>query len=554
MDLVSSKGKPVLGAIAASSNPVEGTMFFTPVPQARIHGVLIRYTGLGLNIAPPNGQDLENTLNMVRLAYPISAINITGLEEITFNGDLTVGGGGGCGLGWNQLINTLWMMRSTSGTDDVYVGLLPSGVPTSGVIGCGGGGAAIGYVGDSPTMAQEVGHSFGRLHAPCGNPSGVDTMYPTYGTYPSGSIGEFGFEPLTFTVFNPASTWDFMSYCSPVWISPYTYDGLRNAIATTFAAANFAAREEAESVEREYLYLRFRVDRDNGVELFPSYHLHAPAPPRETGVPTPISYHLLDEGGRILESRRCHLDNPYQDPNDPQLAFREVIPWHEEARSIAFLRDGELVHTLDIEEQAPDVNIRETTRLDERQGDLIRVEWSGQHPDRDVVTYLLRYSHDGGNTWRTIAADLTETGQVVNLDLLPGDEACMFQVVASAGIRSAAVQTEPFTVLQKPRETYILSPEPGATFEEGEPVVLQGGSISPDFETAGFGEAVWTSSVDGYIGAGYDMLTHTLSPGRHTITFGVSDGLTGREAVANVDIMVRSSPPLNSDEVPPIES
>ena len=227
--------------IVDTANPANArtqaiTLTFGEVPQLRVHGVLIHYTGKGMNIPAPSGIDLINTLKYVAQTYPISGINYTACEVINFNGDLTVGGGGGCGTGWNQLFNTLWNMRAASGTTDAFVGLLPPGVPTSGVIGCGGGGVAIAYKDGGAVLAQEVGHAFGRAHAPCGNPGGPDPNYPVYGTYPSGSIGEFGVDTSTMAIVNPASTFDFMSYCGPTWVSPYTYSGLKNALIASPAA------------------------------------------------------------------------------------------------------------------------------------------------------------------------------------------------------------------------------------------------------------------------------------------------------------------------------
>ena len=113
---------------------------FDTVPQVRIHGVLIHYTGKDLrgnptDIAAPSRSDLVNTLVWVGKTYPINGFNYTAYDVITFNGDLTVSSGGGCGGGWNQLINTIRNMQSASGSSDIYVGLLPAGVPNGGVSG-----------------------------------------------------------------------------------------------------------------------------------------------------------------------------------------------------------------------------------------------------------------------------------------------------------------------------------------------------------------------------------------------------------------------------------
>jgi hypothetical protein len=93
-------------------------------------------------------------------------------------------------------------------------------------------------------MAQPAGR--GRIacfdHAPCGLVAGDlgDPNYPAYEPYDTpalfklfgggnqASIGEYGFDLTTQTVYSPVTTVDFMSYCNPTWISPYHYRSLIN--------------------------------------------------------------------------------------------------------------------------------------------------------------------------------------------------------------------------------------------------------------------------------------------------------------------------------------
>jgi hypothetical protein len=72
-------------------------------------------------------------------------------------------------------------------------------------------------------MAHELGHNFGRLHAPCGNPAGVDQSYP----YANANIGVFGYDIIAGVAKSPTMR-DLMSYCDPTWISDYTYKGIMN--------------------------------------------------------------------------------------------------------------------------------------------------------------------------------------------------------------------------------------------------------------------------------------------------------------------------------------
>jgi hypothetical protein len=73
------------------------------------------------------------------------------------------------------------------------------------------------------TLAQELAHAMGRLHAPCGRPQAVDTDYP----YARAAIGVPGWNVVTKELVDPEGrSKDFMSYCSPVWVSDYTWSGI----------------------------------------------------------------------------------------------------------------------------------------------------------------------------------------------------------------------------------------------------------------------------------------------------------------------------------------
>ena len=86
---------------------------------------------------------------------------------------------------------------------------LPNGINFGTFIGCGGDGVGSGTVGDMVTAAHEAGHAYGRKHAPCddsarcSNPSNPDDDFPQYGLYDLDSIGEFGFDAESNTVFDP---------------------------------------------------------------------------------------------------------------------------------------------------------------------------------------------------------------------------------------------------------------------------------------------------------------------------------------------------------------
>ncbi|HHO52030.1 MAG TPA: hypothetical protein ENK18_14395 [Deltaproteobacteria bacterium] len=72
------------------------------------------------------------------------------------------------------------------------------------------------------TLVHEVGHAHGRFHAPCGGAAGADPNYP----HTDGVIGTWGYDLLNGVLKDPIENTDIMGYCSPQWVSNYTFYSL----------------------------------------------------------------------------------------------------------------------------------------------------------------------------------------------------------------------------------------------------------------------------------------------------------------------------------------
>ncbi|HEV2150300.1 MAG TPA: hypothetical protein VGR37_23070, partial [Longimicrobiaceae bacterium] len=135
------------------------------------------------------------------------------------------------GSGWIRILNEIAALRLADGSRRYYYGILthPGGNNIAGIGYIGGlpgaPPAAVGYdrlPRSAGTLAHELGHNFGRRHAPCGGPAGVDVLFP----YEDGRTGAHGVDVAAGESKDGSRFRDLMTYCGPEWISDYTYRGV----------------------------------------------------------------------------------------------------------------------------------------------------------------------------------------------------------------------------------------------------------------------------------------------------------------------------------------
>jgi hypothetical protein len=114
----------------------------------------------------------------------------------------------------------------------------------------------------------------------------------------------------------------------------------------------------------------------------------------------------------------------------------------------------------------------------------------------------------------------------VDLDTLPSGAKCLFQVLTSSGMRTGVATSAPFAIAPRPRQPLIIFPKPG-TVRQGDPVHLFGVTGGPGGSSARPTGLTWSSSIDGYLGSGSQLVVHTLSPGTHRVALSGDDRMGG---------------------------
>lgn len=512
------------------------TIRFADVAPLRVFGVGVHYTGEGLDLAAPTQAQVVGTLLFVQKTYPVGEIFLAGYSAINFSVNMVANISDGCGNGFNSLLDRLRDMRGSS--NDVYCAVLPGGIDSGSVGGCGGGGVAAVFVGGGTAAAQEIGHAFGRQHAPCDDstrcdkPANTDSNYPKYDSFPSDSIGEVGYDPATNSVFDPASFFDFMGYSGPVWVSPYTYTGLMGAFPSTTGVSGSAQMMlraafdnaggggavqggggEWRRKETDTLFLGLSIDRDRTVERRPSFHYQALYTfPR--GTSTSYTVELHDEAGKVLGCETLHEDCYHCDGDCWPKTFRDPIPFAANAAKLVVWEGKDKLY----EEEIPKPP-RVQVKCDYSEKDkAVDVRWSATDPEgRGDLWYLVQWK-DRDGTWRGVAPRTRETFMKIPAAAL-GWYAPTIRVLATSGIATGSDECRldvEFGPTPPPQIVVVdppISAEPGASLSPTiEVAVLESsGRTVPD------AEIIWYDERGAELARGRSFDLRQLPEGEHVL-------------------------------------
>jgi hypothetical protein len=202
---------------------------------------------------------------------------------------------------WSAALSELRQLRDSENPGNAYryyFGFVRRSAGGVAGIGYVPGRAALGWdasTGWMRTMSHELGHNFGRPHAPCGGATGADANWPP--EYTGGSLGPqplVDSVPAALDVVSPLGLTDIMGYCSGSWFSDYNYRLMQTHLESQPQAA--LAFAQAAPASSDMLLIAGVIGLD-GVNLHPVKALR--------GSPEPgagdYTLRLLTRDGRTIE-------------------------------------------------------------------------------------------------------------------------------------------------------------------------------------------------------------------------------------------------------------
>ena len=444
--------------------------------------------------------------------------------------------------------------------------------------GCNGWGATGGLAGQPVTYAHEMGHQFGLPHARCGNAGSGNAAYPIYEPYdlpvdPPGttnwtmaSIGEYGLDINSGAIANPSSAEDFMSYCSPRWVSLFTTNYLTNIAGlspVTVPSGSGAAEPRViedtpnpfardERAIEPLIHMLGIIGTDGAVTVSSVARIDTRYL-RGEGRRTPYRAQLIDADGAVLAEDVVYayrIDGGKGggcgcgggcggscggscDDDEPQpLLVKAMLADRAPGSALRIVKRGETVWEREGAAKPPAISGARAA-LDTN-GDL-QLSWQiGAAAEREVEVWV-RWTADDGKTWHALTVGLHGDNAIIAADQLPAGDVC-FELLAHDGFYTVRAATDAVALPAKPPVVTILYPAAGARVYGDRLIHLWGTASSAAGATIDAQSAAWF--IDGEpVGYGLDLWVDNPGAGRHCVRLQVAEGKFVGEATSEIEVL-----------------
>ena len=486
----------------------------------------------------PSEASVVGSLALLRKVYPRGDIEQSGFTTITLENSITGCPTSGCGDGFEELTDSLGDLRGDS--SDIYFGGLPAGVGGMAgncVIGCSptGDGVGAAFIDFAVSVPHEIGHALGRHHDPCKGCSppaqNPDSNYPQYGSFPSDSIGVFGFDATTNTVFDPASALDFMTAFLPAigWVSPYTYRGL---LAPSSEGGGVPGACTLRGARTETLFLRMTIDRDGTVEVGESFHYNAVIQDSGGGCHNRFSVEFLNAKKKVLGCTAVGCKCDSQGCGCWPKRIRQAIRFSKESKWMVVWDGEKKIH----EEPIPDApTVKITGKHVQKDG--VMVSWTS---DPANCWYLVHWFDERANSWRGVAPRQQETKLLIPIRLFARSPHLKIRVLATQKIATGYGEAELTLQAYTPPGTTVglIGFDPTAKKPQLVSDVLKAVIVDSAGRRVPAGRTAWYNGDGSELARGESLDLRQVTRGRHVIRVVARD--TGGQPAAKSWLVERT--------------
>ncbi len=527
---------------------------FRPVPPLRVVVVPVEVQPGG--VGPITRPDLERVdllgVGWLERLYPVPGVDVALHAPLRFAG--TLGGAAGqrgllqalAELRLREHPDRLWVTGApgadglgTGAADGVpiYYGVLPAEAGGAGALAFRGGGVAAGPADRPAAAARAIGLALGLHRVACGGAdvAGVDPAYP----YPGGIIGHVGLDVLGLMPM-PPTRHDFMSDCEPTWVSDYHYGLLYDRLSQAGTRGN-GDEPLAALAERGAAWLVSGTISGGGkAGALDALEALANAEPAATAGSGGFQVVLRDGAGKALFSHAFEPMAMVAGRGDLGAAgFGMAVPQVSGATEVVLLADDRLLARMPIDRAGAVTPLKLQAAVlppSTRDPQHLTVLWEATG-GRGAPTAGVRFSPDGGQTWRQLVSEVREAQILLDRRDLAGCANGLLQVVATAGTQSATRQLALGPLPNLPPRVDVAGNRL-IQLRPGQPLALSAASVDPEDGPLADGRLTWRIGSIGLLASGGRLaLPQGLPAGIHVATVTATDA-AGATATATVTLLV----------------
>ena len=423
---------------------------------------------------------------------------------------------------------------------------------------------------DADYAAHEIGHFLGRQHpvegaAVCGHDA-VDPDYPYFLSFIAPPLSDPATDLLGFdggdagllipgSTLSPRNTYDVMGYCNPSWMSDYTYKKIYTCLLslnsdlpgiTPGCGAAGDTRPGADVPQLgDWLMVFGNITPDPATAGFITQRVDriVSMPPRTPGN---HSIRLIGAGGVIL------ADYPFTPEaveegvttagvSSPALSFGHVVPFVAGTRAIRIVDATTAERVIGAKAVSLNPPVISNVALQGAPNPVtgpVTLGWTANDADGDALTFDIFFARNGADAPQPLMLGLSGRSAQIDTANLGGGSA-RFRVVASDGVQSAAAESPPFNLANKPPQPRILTPGDGTTTHVGQLVNLEGQATDPQDGVIPDTGLAW-STLSGALGAGPRLSITDLPVGVNRVTLTATNSL-GLVAVTTASVTVKDN-------------